>query len=127
MNYQDQIKNPNWQKKRLEIMQRDDFTCQSCMDSDSTLNVHHKYYLPNKKIWEYPSESLVTLCEFCHKDLHESQYQLERGFLIFLYNLGFNPSNLDLEIYELDSVNNRVYSNNEQIDRLISVLSKLKR
>ena len=32
MNYSEQLKSPKWQKKRLEIMQRDKFTCQLCGD-----------------------------------------------------------------------------------------------
>lgn len=34
----------------------------------STLHVHHKYYEPGKKPWEYPDEALITLCESCHSD-----------------------------------------------------------
>ena len=36
------------------------------------LNVHHRYYVKDKLPWEYPDEALVTLCEDCHKKLHES-------------------------------------------------------
>jgi hypothetical protein len=36
------------------------------------LNVHHKYYIQGYKPWEYDNEALVTLCEDCHKKLHET-------------------------------------------------------
>lgn len=68
-----QYKDPRWQKKRLEIMERDNFFCTSCGDSESTLNVHH--CVPYKKdclIWEYENNELTTLCEDCHKEISES-------------------------------------------------------
>jgi len=34
-----------WQKKRLEIMKRDKFTCRICGDTESTLSVHHLFYV----------------------------------------------------------------------------------
>lgn len=36
------------------------------------LNVHHTYYTKGCKPWEYENDSLVTLCEDCHKKRHES-------------------------------------------------------
>ena len=68
MNYNDQIKSGKWQKKRLEIMQRDDFQC-LCCQSENQLTVHHLYYLPGLKVWEYDNDSLVTVCEKCHNIL----------------------------------------------------------
>ncbi len=64
MKYSEKLKDPRWQRKRLEVMQRDDFTCLNCGDKNQTLNVHHKQYHGNP--WESPPESLETLCEYCH-------------------------------------------------------------
>lgn len=61
---------PEWQRKRLEIMQRDRFECCDCGTEEKTLNVHHAYYKKGKMPWEYPSESLSTLCEDCHEERH---------------------------------------------------------
>lgn len=58
---------PRWQRLRLEVMQRDDFTCCKCGRSTETLNVHHKRY--SGEIWESPQEDLQTLCESCHAAL----------------------------------------------------------
>lgn len=52
LSYSEKLKHPLWQKKRLEIMQRDDFMCQSCGENDKTLNVHHLKYLKNHEIWD---------------------------------------------------------------------------
>jgi Mg2+ and Co2+ transporter CorA len=67
MTYAEKLKDPRWQKKRLEIMSRDKFTCRSCGDSSKTLNVHHCYYTKGAMPWDYPDSALVTYCERCHK------------------------------------------------------------
>lgn len=64
--YSEQLQNPLWQKKRLEIFNRDNFACQLCSDESSTLNVHHKYYKKDTQAWEYPNDALVTYCKHCH-------------------------------------------------------------
>jgi len=69
MTYFEQIKSPLWQKKRLEILQRDNFTCRSCDVGDSQLHVHHLRYIKNKMIWEYEDCFLITVCEDCHKQI----------------------------------------------------------
>lgn len=66
----EQIKKPQWQKRRLEIMQRDNFSCQICGDKESTLNVHHFHYDNARKYWEYEDWELITLCERCHTNEH---------------------------------------------------------
>ena len=70
MKYEELLKDPRWQRKRLEIMQRDNFTCQKCGCNDKPLNVHHLYYNKNKKPLEYDNSSLITLCEDCHRGKH---------------------------------------------------------
>src|SRR5262245_53386302 len=64
--YLEMLRDPRWQRKRLEVMQREDFACQDCGATDSTLNVHHTYYEKGKPPWDYPIESLKCLCEPCH-------------------------------------------------------------
>ena len=73
MTYSEKLKDPRWQKKRLEIMERDGFACQSCGDNESTLNVHHCRYVTGKNPWEYDNLSLTTLCEPCHEMQHEME------------------------------------------------------
>jgi len=60
MKYSDLLKDPRWQKKRLEILQRDEFSCQICFDTKSTLHVHHRRYISDCKPWEYPEHVLVS-------------------------------------------------------------------
>jgi hypothetical protein len=82
--YLAKFKDPRWQKMRLEIMNRDEFACQRCFDSESTLNVHHRYYLADKDPWEYPLEALVTLCEDCHEQETENRSEDERAMMLAL-------------------------------------------
>lgn len=65
--YAEKLKDPRWQKKRLEILERDNWTCQYCGNKDTTLHVHHREYRDNLEPWEYPNIDLITLCELCHK------------------------------------------------------------
>ncbi len=60
--YQD----PRWQKKRLEVFQRDSFTCVECGAEDKALHVHHLSYEWDKDPWDYPVENFKTLCVDCH-------------------------------------------------------------
>ncbi len=66
MTYADKLKNPLWQRKRLEILERDGFTCQKCTDSKTELHIHHKEYNGYIDPWEYENEKLETLCADCH-------------------------------------------------------------
>lgn len=65
MNYSEKLKSPKWQKKRLEILNRDNFKCCLCGDTETELHVHHlKYSGPNPE--NAPNENLETLCKHCH-------------------------------------------------------------
>lgn len=70
-NYAALLRDPRWQRKRLEIMSRDCFQCVECGDSKSFLNVHHFDYWPGVDPWEYPDNWLSTLCESCHSEKTE--------------------------------------------------------
>ena len=74
--YSELLKDPRWQKKRLEILNRDNFTCQICGHNDRTLHVHHIHYKKGKKPCEYDEESLITLCDDCHEEEHLSKLHI---------------------------------------------------
>lgn len=74
-NYAEKLKDPRWQRKRLWVLNRADFTCDNCGDTEQTLNVHHMFYDRNLDPWDYPDYSLHCLCETCHKEAH----QLRKG------------------------------------------------
>lgn len=66
MTYKEKLLSPKWQKLRLEIMQRDNFACVKCGNTEETLQIHHKNYVFGKNPWDYPPEMLETLCSICH-------------------------------------------------------------
>jgi len=78
MTYAEQLRHPNWQRRRLEILNFSNFSCGNCGDSESTLNVHHKYYRKGRMAWEYEDHELIALCERCHKDEHWEKELLEQ-------------------------------------------------
>ena len=72
-----ELNHPKWLHKRQQILARDMFECQSCHTKHS-LEVHHLYYISGSSLWQYPKNSLVTLCRSCHQtwhDTHEIEYR----------------------------------------------------
>lgn len=90
MTYASKLKDPRWQKRRLEIPSRDNFTCRLCGDKTTELHVHHAYYERGYEPWDYPDDMLITFCEPCHDQVTELVKSLSRGvsspehFKIFL-------------------------------------------
>ena len=78
--YAEKLLDPRWQKKRLEIMGRDEFACQMCGDSESTLMVHHRYYIWGREPWDYSDEMLITLCGGCHESEHDQKAFFDNYF-----------------------------------------------
>ena len=87
--YSEKLKDPRWQKKRLEILNRDKFRCKRCYDETSTLNVHHLRYEYNKEPWEYDDECLTTLCDECHQYEHDHKEEFGKMLIAALYKKGF--------------------------------------
>jgi hypothetical protein len=73
MSYAEKLRDPRWQKKRLEILSRDEFTCLLCQGKKDELHVHHAYYLPDRDPWEYEDSTLWTLCFRCHSFVAKAQ------------------------------------------------------
>lgn len=76
--YSEKLRDPRWQKKRLEILERDGFKCCNCGDKETELHIHHYYYNFNLP-WECDDLSMITLCKYCH--WIEETYK-KRGYLI---------------------------------------------
>ena len=71
--YATALQHPKWQKKRLEIFQRDLWRCKECGDTETMLHVHHLRYLC-KFPWNELSKNLISLCTNCHKKKHKIKY-----------------------------------------------------
>lgn len=72
------LQHPKWQKKRLEILEREDFTCEICGSTDKQLHIHHNYYEPKLKPWEYDSDTLHCLCCDCHLEEKNKKLLLDK-------------------------------------------------
>ena len=65
--YFEKFKDPRWQKKRLEILNRDGWECKICGEREAQLQVHRTKY--HKEPWDASDEDLETLCEICHENI----------------------------------------------------------
>lgn len=85
MTYAEKLKNPRWQKRRLYVMERDEWKCRVCGETKETLNVHHLQY--GKEPWDVPDDWLLTVCHRCHKYIETLQKNYIRfspdDFLVF--------------------------------------------
>ena len=83
MTYSQKLRDPRWQKVRLQIFERDGWKCQQqgCGSRPETpLAVHHKRYERGREPWDYPLENFLTLCEKCHDKAHG--INVKRGNLV---------------------------------------------
>lgn len=77
LSYEDLLKTEEWREKRQKILNRDNNKCVYCGKMHN-LQVHHKYYskYPNGfrvYPWNYPDDALITLCDECHKKVHNKK------------------------------------------------------
>lgn len=93
MSYTERLADPRWQRKRLEVMNRDNWTCQRCGDSSMQLEVHHVEYWEGKKPWEYPDDMLVTVCRTCHQK-EDERPKHEKYLIQSLQTYGFLAGDL---------------------------------
>lgn len=78
MTYSEKLKDPRWQRKRLEVFQRDGYACRICDAKDKTLHVHHCFYEKGNP-WNTGMEFLLTLCHECHEDTTEIENAAKRA------------------------------------------------
>lgn len=68
--YADLLKDRRWLNKRNRIIKRDGYKC-TCCGSTKNLRVHHTYYFDDfPPPWQYPDDSLLTVCYECHNEYH---------------------------------------------------------
>lgn len=63
---------------RQYVLHRDRYTCQCCgaHDNNVRLHVHH---IESRQTGGNAPNDLITLCEHCHKALHEGKLELSKG------------------------------------------------
>jgi hypothetical protein len=108
----EEYKHPKWQAMRLKTLERFEFKCCVCNDTEKTLHVHHKRYPKGKRIWECAKDDLIVLCEDCHKETEDFvSFAREVGPYVhkcFRVSMGFcSPEDLlrmvtDYTAYQMD-------------------------
>lgn len=93
MTYEEKLKKPSWQKRRLLILERDGWRCSYCNNSERQLEVHHKIYLDLPNPEDYSNDLLTTLCSVCHKNELQRPVQ-ERMLINTLKTKGFMVGDL---------------------------------
>lgn len=117
MNYSDQLKSPKWQKKRLDILNLRGFKCEKCNCEENQLHVHHRFYLKNRKAWEYDNDVFQVLCYICHENEHKKEEPKKFDLYDYIYEQLNNIKDDDKEVIALEhlSLFNQFikYSNNQ--------------
>lgn len=81
--YWAKLQDPRWKEKRKQIVERDKYICQCCGKRGEPLDVHHRYYRPNREPWQYPDWSLETLCRQCHGEFGHDRDLFEKIMELF--------------------------------------------
>ena len=111
--YKEKLRSPKWQKKRLEILNRDKFTCIRCGDKETELHVNHLKYIGEPH--EAPNEYLETLCKHCHLLYHKFNGKvvgnIKKHYVI--------DSKLPVLVFNTDVNTKIVIINNNDIEEII--------
>lgn len=95
--YAQKLLDPRWQRKRLEVLDRAKWACETCGDESSPLHVHHGFYRYGTEPWDYPDSSLHCLCEACHDCADHQRRELQE----LSASLDFNCRDLLTELTKM--------------------------
>ena len=122
MGYLELLRHPYWQKKRLEIFNRDNFTCIKCGDTQTNLQLHHLYYKLELLPWEYPDDCFQTLCDLCHMKAEFIKF-IQKAGIVYLQMNGFTSNDIT-EI--VDFVKSKI-SNNYHRESVVNYINDIKK
>jgi len=60
------LNSAKWKNKRQQVLNRDNYACQSC--GSIATEVHHLHY---RNFGNEPLDELISLCRECHEKIHE--------------------------------------------------------
>lgn len=86
MTYAEKLKDPRWQRKRLEILDLARWRCRECGRTDRQFVVHHVFYIPGREPWDYPDYMLLALCDPCHKTRPETELRVFMNVAQLMYD-----------------------------------------
>lgn len=135
--YSEKLRDPRWQKKRLEVLQRDSFTCKFCKDTATELHIHHQKYSGNP--WQADLCHLITLCKHCHGVVENIKKTVGKDFEVFgikkslvnegvkqyqLYVLGINNKWVEFVLiygYENETLELKAFIKLSELDEFLSI------
>jgi hypothetical protein len=79
MTYFEKLKDPRWQKKRLDVLERDGWRCRDCKTDSASLQVHHCKYVKGDP-WDTPDFNLMAVCESCHLQRQSLEREIKDFF-----------------------------------------------
>jgi hypothetical protein len=123
--YFNKLKDPRWQKLRLEVMQRDKFKCLMCGDESSELQVHHTFYQGDP--WEIEPDFLMTTCKKCHSEITTTLREVRMVCNTPRRLLLFKAAVMLADVVEVDTHGPKlvnllfdIYVKPEQIEKIVS-------
>jgi len=94
LTFAEQIKHPEWQKRRLHMLEAADWECTHCGSKEASLNVHHRRYVKGRLYWEYSDEELQVLCQDCHEKEHANIELMHRLLTASASEVGFGVASV---------------------------------
>lgn len=124
--YSEKLRHPKWQKKRLEILNRDGFKCRFCRSEEETLHVHHLSYIKGNDPWDYENSSLITLCHACHDYDHDELNEAKNCIISALRSRGAMSADvISLAVAFDDSGSNDSQISKEEWDNLSVIIGTI--
>lgn len=80
--YAELLRDPRWQKRRLEVLEAAGWMCSNCFDTETELHVHHLRYKWSRAPWEYGNDELKCLCKTCHSAETEAWAMLKDELML---------------------------------------------
>lgn len=125
LSYYEKLQHPLWQKTRLRVLERANYTCEQCGDSETQVHVHHVFYIWGCEPWDYPDYAFKCLCKNCHAEVtaeKEMVKQDSRALMSMIKATGIEPALInDLAIHLHDAYEARVFDSGsgERLHRAI--------
>lgn len=82
--YSSQLRDPRWQRKRLEVFKAACFECQSCGEKEKELHAHHTIYRKGNNPWEYENSEILCICCDCHDLINNQKLAFDECFSSYM-------------------------------------------
>lgn len=116
--YRKRLSDPRWQRKRLEIFQRDNFTCRKCNSAEKELHVHHVAYDNKYEIWAQPDYTYATLCFECHYNEEARLKEMPERIMKVFRLAGITGK----ELSDIEMIFRNLSDNPEQTKRMVQLM-----